>query len=256
MIQDVETLLNSYRRWLEDETQVRQVAEWVEITTPYLDRHNDFLQIYVKRDGDGYLLSDDAYTIEDLELSGCDLGSERRHRLLETTLNGFGVSLNGETRALETHASDGDFALRKHGLVQAMLAVNDLFVLAAPIVTNVFLEEVTAWLDNFNIRYTTSVMFAGKSGFGHRFDFVIPHSIELPERIVRVVNNPNRDRVQSVTFAWLDTQHARPSDSRAYAILNDSGQKVSEQVHWALSSYGVTPLAWTTRDESVDELVR
>ena len=33
--------------WLKDKTTLREVdGEWVEITTPYLDRHNDALQIY------------------------------------------------------------------------------------------------------------------------------------------------------------------------------------------------------------------
>jgi len=46
MINEIQGLVNEYARWLREKTQVRQVDEWVEITTPYLDRHNDYLQIY------------------------------------------------------------------------------------------------------------------------------------------------------------------------------------------------------------------
>ncbi len=45
-MREIEGLLNSYRAWLKEKTTLREAnGEWVEITTPYLDRHNDALQI-------------------------------------------------------------------------------------------------------------------------------------------------------------------------------------------------------------------
>ena len=47
--QEIEKLLNDYRAWLKEKTTLREInSEWVEITTPYLDRHNDALQIYAR----------------------------------------------------------------------------------------------------------------------------------------------------------------------------------------------------------------
>jgi hypothetical protein len=86
------------------------------------------------------------------------------------TLNGFGVQLH--QKALEIHATTEDFALRKHDLLQAMLAVNDLFYLSVPMVANLFYEDVVAWLDLCEIRYTPGVKFTGRSGYDHHFDFV------------------------------------------------------------------------------------
>ena len=79
----------------------------------------------VGRQNGGYVLTDDSYILEDLKMSGCSLDSAKRRDLLKMTLNGFGVQLND--KSLETHASSDNFALRKHNLVQAMLAVNALF---------------------------------------------------------------------------------------------------------------------------------
>jgi len=45
MITDVQALLDKYIAWLKDKNILREVKDWVEITTPYLDRHNDYLQI-------------------------------------------------------------------------------------------------------------------------------------------------------------------------------------------------------------------
>lgn len=41
--------MDSYHVWLKDKSVLRQIDQWVEITTPYLDRHNDYIQIYAKQ---------------------------------------------------------------------------------------------------------------------------------------------------------------------------------------------------------------
>src|SRR5262245_15785892 len=91
MIHDIERLLEAYHSWLKERSVLRQVDQWVEITTPYVDRHNDYIQIYAKRANGGFVLTDDGYTIEDLEQGGCKLESRKRQDLLTMTLNGFGV---------------------------------------------------------------------------------------------------------------------------------------------------------------------
>ena len=75
MIKEVRMLLNSYYRWLRKQTALRELKDWIEITTPYLDRHNDCLQIYVRRVNGGFELTDDGHIIEDLEQSGCNIDS-------------------------------------------------------------------------------------------------------------------------------------------------------------------------------------
>jgi len=70
------------------------------------------------------------------------------------TLNGFGVQLVDNNR-LEVQASNETFALRKHNLVQAILAVNDLFYLAMPMVASLFYEDVVVWLDIHDISERT-----------------------------------------------------------------------------------------------------
>ena len=253
MVNEIQDLIDRYLRWLKDKTVLRQIKDWVEITTPYLDRHNDYLQIYARRDNNGFILTDDGYTIGDLRQSGCELESKKRKELLTITLNGFGVKL--ESDALMIHASPENFALRKHNLVQAMLAVNDLFYLAVPMVASLFLEDVTSWLDIYEVRYTPRVKFTGKTGYDHMFDFVIPASRKYPERILQAINRPKRDTAQAFAFSWIDTKDVRPANSLAYAFLNDSNHVPLSSVVDALENYGVHPVLWSRREEVKEELV-
>lgn len=247
MIHDIQRLMDAYHAWLKDKSVLREIDQWVEITTPYLDRHNDYIQIYAKQANGGFMLTDDGYTIDDLEQSGCKLESRKRQELLKMTLNGFGVQIEGN--ALQVHASPDNFALRKHNLVQAMLAVNDMFFLAVPLVASLFYEDVVAWLDVHDIRHTPKVKFTGKTGYDHLFDFVIPKSRQQPERILQTINRPNKDTAQAVAFSWVDTKEVRSPDSRAYALLNDSEHAVSSAVADALKSYDVHPVVWSQREQ-------
>ena len=252
MIYEIQRLLDEYLTWLRDRTTLRQIDDWVEITTPYLDRHNDCIQIYAKRQDGGFLLTDDGFTINDLEESGCRLNSPKRQELLKITLNGFGVQLR--QNALETKASPENFPLRKHNLVQAMLAVNDMFYLAVPMVASLFFEDVVTWLDVHEIRYTPNVKFTGKSGYDHVFDFVIPKSRRQPERILKTINRPSRDTAQVVAFSWIDTKEVRPADAKAYAFLNDTEQAISSTVLDSLRNYDVRPIPWSQREQVREEL--
>jgi hypothetical protein len=137
-----------------------------------------------------------------------------------------------------------------------MLAVNDLFYLASPIVQSLFFEDVIAWLDASEVRYTPKVKFTGTSGFDHLFDFVIPKSPrkQQPERILQAINRPTRDSAEAFIYAWSDTRDVRPTDSKAYAVLNDVEQQVSAGVTDAFRNYQISPVLFSRRTDFAGEL--
>ena len=248
MIDEIRVLLDQYSQWLRDKSVLREVNEqYVEITTPFLDRHNDYAQIYVRRENGGFLLSDGGETVEDLRSSGCDLETKKRKDLLIATLNGFGIQRDGDALIVKT--TPQNFSLRKHNLVQAILAVNDLFYLAVPVIASLFLEDVMAWFELHEIRYTPNVKFTGKSGYDHTFDFVIPGSRRASERLIRAVNRPSRDLAESLAFSWVDTREVRPPTSRFYAFLNDEDRPPSASILDALRNYEIIPVPWSNRDQ-------
>lgn len=245
-------LIDSYFQWLRDRTALQEVGEWLEVTTPHLDRHNDHVQIYVKRDGDRVLLTDDGYTLSDLEGSGCNLESAKRQSLLRTTLAGFGVTLSNKRLVIE--ATPEDFPRKKHNLLQAIIAVNDLFYLASPFVVSLFYEEVLAWLNESDIRFVQNAKFTGKSGFDYLFNFVIPKSKSEPERLVQAITNPNKETATKFITMWFDTKDVRPPDSKAIALLNDSIKPIPSAVNEALERYEILPVPWREREQIRERL--
>lgn len=244
-------MVDAYIEWFRQKIKVENIGEVCEITTPFLDRHNDQIQLYVKKVNNSFILTDGGYIIGDLKLSGLEIKSEKRKQILFSILNGFGAKLKDDEITIE--ASTEEFPQKKHNLIQAMLAINDLFLLAPSLVSSIFREDVEKYLRLHQIRYTPSVNFVGKSGFNHLFDFVIPASEIRHERIIRVVNHPTRQSITLMIFSWNDIREIRPIKSDAYTVLNDSEQTVNPELVSALQSYKIKPILWSKREEYVKE---
>lgn len=249
---ECEKLIEAYVQWLRKGITAETVEKACELTTPFLDRHNDHLQIYaVKRDGK-IVLSDDGYVLSDLRTSGLDLNTPKRKAILESVLNGFGVRTEGNQLLVE--ASQRNLGQRLHSLVQAMLAVNDMFVMAQPRVFSFFWEDVRTFLDEHEVRYSPRVKISGRSGFDHAIDFLIPKSKSRPERFVQAINAPNKNTISTYLFALGDTKQARGNDAEAYAFLNDQEQEVGGDVIEALEAYEVNAALWSMREHYAEAL--
>jgi len=255
MIQEFQILIDEYWKWLRDNTTLKQIDNWVEVTSPFIDRHNDYIQIYAKKENGNIILTDDAYTIRDLEISGCELATEKRQKILQLTLNGFGVSKEGDE--LIVKATENDFSKKKHNLIQAILAVNDLFYLAPASIVSLFLEDVREWLKENEIRYMENINIQGKSGNNHNFNFAIPETKSAPERLIRVMNRPQKSYAQSLAFTWIDVQPTRPNpdNTSLYAIINDTEKEIPESVLNPLQSIGANILPFSDREKYKYKLV-
>lgn len=250
--QECQGLIDSYIEWLRNGLSVESLENACELTTPFLDRHNDHLQVYALRRNGNILLSDDGYILSDLRTSGLDVNTSKRKAVLETMLRGFGVRVDGKQLVIE--ASEKNLGQRIHSLIQAMLAVNDMFVMAQPRVASFFWEDVKAFFDDHEIRYSSRVKLTGHTGFDHAIDFLIPHSKSRPERIVQAINAPSRNTISAYLFSLNDTREARGQESEAYAFLNDHERQIGGDVLEALEAYHVKPAFWSRREEYVEIL--
>jgi len=251
--QECQQLIDLYVEWLRKGLTVEALENGCELTTPFLDRHNDHLQIYATKENNKVLLSDDGYILSDLRTAGLEMQTPKRKATLEAVLNGFGVRVEGKQLLVE--ASPNNLGQRLHSLVQAMLAVNDMFVMAQPRVATFFWEDVREFLEANEIRYSPRVKITGYSGLDHTVDFLIPKSRRRPERLIQAINAPNKNTIEVYLFSLSDTRSARGENSEAYAFLNDRDHDLGGDVVEALEAYEVKPTLWSKRESYIEELV-
>ena len=89
----VKDFIDAYARWIKENTKINPMGEYTSITTPFLDRHNDRLEIYIKSSGDMMTLTDDGHIIGDLEASGVSIKTGKKLEILDMLTKCAGVKV-------------------------------------------------------------------------------------------------------------------------------------------------------------------
>lgn len=255
----MKNLIDNYYKWLKHNTYINEIGEYIEVTTPFLDMHNDCIQIYMKKIANGdVILTDDGYVLSDLEDYGFTFNTPKRKQLLKNILLNYHMELD-ENKCLIATTSIDNFPLRKHFFIQGILAINDLYTVSRSSVSSLFAEDVSNFLDTNDIFYNENIKLTGQSGFDHNIDYVLPKMKKknIPERYLKVINNPNKNNTESTIFTWNDLKNIRKSnniDNIMYVILNDSSQSIKSDLINAYKSYDIKPLLWTNQESILSNL--
>ncbi len=251
MVTKVREFTTIYCDWFRDASVTRKSGEWTIVDIPLLDRHNDYLQIYVRDTESGFLLTDDGDTLIDLEMGGCPVNTEKRQELLAYTLRRFGIEQDIETKELFIETSAESIALGMHNLMQSMLAVGDLFYTTEQRVDNMFDQHVKSWLDDLKVSFEQNDKIEGKSGLEYRQDIVIAGSNRRPKRVVQILKTPTFSGVRDTMLFHLDTEHF---GNRVYAMLNDGARRIPDKWLSPMRSTGIIPVKWSERLSMQHEL--
>ncbi len=247
---------DGYFKWLYGNTKQFNITSNVtRLTLPYLDRNNDCTEIFVKAEGDGYIITDDGETLSELYLSNFNLfSSERRKEIFNQILICHGVKMDDDE--LFVSCSKDDLYQKIHMLTQCMIKVSDLFRTSKSVVQSLFIEDVQSYLDKKEIRYSPNISFPGISGLTTNYDFLVPRSKKAPERILKVVNHIDQPKTNNILFLWNDTKQVREgSSSKLYVFFQDIDKKISPAITTAMKNYDVTPVRWSKREDFSEELI-
>jgi hypothetical protein len=147
-----------------------------------------------------------------------------------------------------------EFPQRKHNLIQAILAVNDMFVMAEEHVLSLFKEDVALFLESHRIPAFEDFKLSGKSGFDHKFDFGLPKTDGKPQRVLQAINNLTKENATSLAFALADVRATRTDPLGGLAMINDGIREPNEEYLGALRAYEVQPLLWSQRSKAISIL--
>ena len=240
----VQELIDSYADWLKKEISFDEIGEYYEITTPFLNHSNDYLQLYIKQENDEIYFTDDCATIQELRANGIQLTNSRK-KLLRSILLQYGIELKGDE--LVARAPIRSFAQKKHMFIQAMIRIDDMFALSRTKVSSYFIDDIQDFFKANDIFYIENAQFTGKSGYSHNYDFVLQRSKNKPERLCQAMNTPNKTNVSSMLFAWDDTKQVRKNQSQLIVLANDING-VSANVVEALAAYDAKLIKWSERN--------
>lgn len=242
-------LINSYYDWLKKNTLLDEKGSFTEITTPFLDRHNDCIQFYSKINSNGEVfLTDDGYVISDLISSGFSFKTPKRKNMLKNILLNYHIELD-KNSCLTTSCSIKDFPHKQHFYIQGILAINDLFIANKSNVSSFFLEDISLFLEDNEILFNPNIKLSGQSGFDHNINYILParKKRNIPEQYINVINKPDKTSTESNIFAWNDLKNTRNTNHEMFVILNDTDKSVKSDIITAYKEYKISPLLWSDK---------
>lgn len=249
------SIVDDYYAWLKSLTFLDQLDnEIARISLPFLDRNNDYTEIYaIKRSDQEYLLTDDGMTYNELEFSGLEF-TPKRLETLQRIVNSHGVSID-HNKAIFAMADKDTLPQKKHMLIHCMMKISDMFELRSTNVKSFFVDDIASFLREHDIRYTENISLMGKSKLPCLFDFIIPPSKVAPERLIRGINRLDTNAAKLLIFNWEDTRDTRSNKSQLYAFVNDIDNDVKVSILSSLNEYNVVPIKWTERHSAIEPLV-
>lgn len=253
MIKELEEL---YKNWYSKQIILKDYNDFIEITTPFVDMHHDYIQLYFFKNQDGkFVISDDGYIISELTILGIDLNSaKKRKKYFENTLRVFGVNYDEQTDELYvTLDSIDEYPKKQHNLIQCITRVSDMLLTARNAVASIFFDEVFNYFEENEVIYIKNPGFIGKSGNQQTFDFVIPRTKKKREKLIQTVNTPTSDNYVVTLFSFIDVQDVK-AEADFVVIANDTNVPIDEKFSSSLTSYDVEILAWSKRDNWINEL--
>lgn len=251
----INELTKLYDDWTRKNIKLKEYKEFIEIQTPFVDMHNDFIHLFFIENENGYRIDDDGYTLSELNMLGVDVtNTKKRKEFFQTKLRIFGVSYDDKTEQLYIKFDSlSEYPQKQHNLIQCLIQISDILLTSRSNVISIFTEEIKNFFDESDIIYTPDLGFNGKSGNQQNFDFVIPHRKEKKEKIIKAVNTPTSNNYQNTAFPFVDIQDIR-NDSEFFVLANDINTPISDKFNNSLKNWGINVIPWSNKELIISKL--
>lgn len=251
---DTEKLSELYVKWNKENIQIENHGDFVEIITPFVDNHHDFIHVVMFYHNGQIILSDDGFTINELELYEIDYKkSSKRTEFLTQTLNSFGVKMSDASELFIEVDSLGNYPKKLFNFLQCIVRISDMLLTNRNTVANIFFDEVYNLFDNYDIPFSQEIGITGKTGNSNQFDFLIPRMKMKREKLIKTVNKPTKDSYKAPLLSFLDIKDYR-QNTDFVVIANDNNHKVNEKFLTSLRNHEIKVLQWSEKDTWIKEL--
>lgn len=121
-----------YSKWMCGEikhySEKSKSGEYEWVTFPFLDHHNDFIQLLVQSyGGNGYMVSDNGFFYCDLMESGVDVESGENNDLLREIITGFNLGISEDLAIFDWADSEADLPETINRVLQAGIMISTMY---------------------------------------------------------------------------------------------------------------------------------
>ncbi|WP_369710809.1 DUF1829 domain-containing protein [Leptotrichia sp. HSP-334] len=92
----------------------------------------------------------------------------------------------------------------------------------------------------------------GKNNLEYNIDYIINRTKNKKEKLIRVINSNNKDKIISAIFAFEDLEER---NSENIIIFNNTERKLSNELEEVLKKKKIEVLNWTQKEKWIKEMI-
>lgn len=240
-------IATNYFDWIKNNHQFYDVnSNTIEVQTPYLDNFGDSISLLIEKNGDNYTLTDQGYTIWNLQSNGIDVTktTSLRNQLMNSIIN-FESATLGDNNEIIKVSNERNLSQSIHEMTQVLIRLSDLSFTHSNRVRSIFYQEVMDYFaeNNTTYNYFPSFYITGKSQLKHKIDYLFFNS-NRERKLVKVQNSLNKNSVDSVLISWLDTsshrlEHYGENTTLDVIVSGENFGQIKDEYIQALHEYNI-----------------
>lgn len=253
---DINRLPEIYFEWATKNIQFKNTDNITVIETPFVDMYHDSIELYVEEVSNKYKISDDGYTMSELDTLGVSVKrSDKRRTFFEKTLRNFGVAYDEETLELFVIFNNlNQLPTIQFRLVQCLIQISDMLLTSREHVANLFIEDITNYFFDNDLTFDQNTGYTGKTGNTINFDFTFGRSKNSNAKAIKTVNRPKSTAYESPLMGIIDVRDSR-ENTDFFVLANDTEDISSEFIN-SFTNYEIPVLRWTQREEWINKFKR
>lgn len=251
----LDTIRKEYINWIKENTKFsKMLNSAIEISSPFMDSLNDNITLYVEPNNNNFKITDEGYTIWNLESLGSSIKKgSKRYNMLQSIINRYNISFDADSKELYFHSQKNELGSSIHYLLQTTLTISDSLKINKNTIQGLFEEEVAKYFNDYRDIFDPfpDIDIQGKSKLMHRFDYLMTVQNKR-KKLVRLINNLNQTQLERVLLSWQDTSNQRKElyneNLGMVALINDDKKPISNDFTEAFKAYDIEPVGFSDKN--------
>lgn len=204
----------------------------IRFNTPFVDPFGDEYKVLIKATNNTYEVTDQGYTIWNLESRGINVTKKEstRKNIVNSIVSENTVSLKDTNYSIYKKVnSKSDIAQAINQVLDSMMKISDLIFSSRNKVKRMFKDDILDYLSENKEKYKYDLGFSvhGKSDMSYDLDFVFRKSLN-ETKWTKVYSSLTKNVAEMAIGIWLDTDIYRNNNPSIKATFNILVQDIDE----------------------------
>ncbi|MGE5328243.1 MAG: DUF1828 domain-containing protein [Deltaproteobacteria bacterium] len=245
--------VQNYLSWLKGSFVVESCNDkYCHIITPFLRESHDHIEVFIEKQGDDIILTDDGTTFEYLFLNGIDINTPTRKQYISSISKRTNTIFDDcEIKSYVDYSNN--FGIAFSNFINAIVSVSNLTYTGVEKDKSTFRDDLKNFLYNKGIDFK-ALLFSGYS-CEYKFDFVIirPKPVII-EPITSSSPSLGLNMAKKTAFQWEDLRKTN-NNFCGISLINDKEDIWTPEIMNILDKNSDKTISWSNRDEILKEAV-